>query len=128
MPFYKTPGVFVQELQGPKNITPVGTSGTAFLGQAPDARAHLGEAVAINNWSQFRTEFAPDDDAKSTWLSHAVNGYFQNGGSRCFIVNIPDTEAIAGNDRPRTGLKLLEEIDEDCRIRLGSGTYGCGVT
>ena len=41
-----------------------------------------------------------------------MNGYFQNGGSRCFIVNIPDTEAIAGNDRPRTGLKLLEEIDE----------------
>lgn len=112
MPFYKTPGVFVQELPGPKNIAPVGTSGTAFVGQAPDASAHLGEAVAINNWSQFRTEFAPADDARSTWLSHAVSGYFQNGGSRCFIVNIPDTEAIAGNDRPRTGLKLLEEIDE----------------
>jgi phage tail sheath protein FI len=112
MPFYKTPGVYVLEQPGPKIISPVGTSVPGFVGQAPSAGAHLGEAVAVNNWSQFRTEFAPNDDARSTWLSHAVNGFFQNGGNRCFIVNIPDSEAIAGNDRPRTGLKLLEEIDE----------------
>lgn len=112
MPFYKTPGVYVLEQPGPKIITPVGTSVAAFVGQAPSIDAHAGEAVAINNWSQFRTEFAPDDDARSTWLSHAVNGFFQNGGSRCFIVNLPDAETLAGNDRPRTGLKLLEEIDE----------------
>jgi phage tail sheath protein FI len=127
MPFYKTPGVYVLDLPGPKTITPVGTSVAAFLGQAPSAGAHLGEAVAINNWSQFRTEFAPNDDAQSTWLSHAVNGFFQNGGRRCFIVNIPDTEAIAGNDRPRSGLKLLEEIDEIAIVvapgRTDPGSY-----
>jgi phage tail sheath protein FI len=112
MPFYSTPGVIIQEVQGPKTISPVGTSTAGFVGQAPDIGAHLGEAVAVNNWSQFRTEFAPGDDARSTWLSHAVYGFFRNGGSRCFIVNVPDTESIAGKDRPRTGLKLLEEIDE----------------
>ncbi len=112
MPFYTVPGVYVVEQPGPKTITPVGTSVAGFVGQAPSAGAHLGEAVAINNWSQFRTEFAPDDDAKSTFLSHAVNGFFLNGGSRCFIVNVPDSAPIAGGDRPRSGLKLLEEIDE----------------
>lgn len=114
MPFYahNAPGVYIEEKSGPKTIQPVGTSVAAFVGQAPDGGAHRGEAVAVNNWSQFRTEFAAADTVNSTALSHAVNGFFLNGGSRCFIVNIPDADAIAGNDRPRTGLKLLEENDE----------------
>jgi phage tail sheath protein FI len=134
MPFYsnKAPGVYVVEQPGPKIITPVGTSVAAFVGQAPSAGAHLGEAIAVNNWSQFRTEFAPNDDARSTWLSHAVNGFFQNGGNRCFIVNIPDSEAIAGNDRPRSGLKLLEEIDEIAIVvapgRTDPGSYEALLT
>ena len=112
MPFYKTPGVYILEQPGQRTIQPVGTSVAAFVGHAPDAGAHLGEAVAINNWSQFRTEFAAADNLNSTPLSHAVNGFFGNGGSRCFIVNVPDSDAIVGNDLPRTGLKLLEENDE----------------
>ena len=112
MPFYKTPGVYILEMPGPKTINAVSTSVAAFVGEAPDAGAHLGEAVAVNNWSQFRTEFAAANEMTSTPLSHAVNGFFINGGSRCFIVNIPRTDAIAGNDLPRTGLKLLEENDE----------------
>jgi Bacteriophage tail sheath protein len=106
------PGVFIQEQSGPKTIEPVGTSVAAFIGQAPDPAAPTGDAVAVNNWSEFRTRFAAGDNLTSTALSHAVNGFFANGGSRCFIVNLPDTDAIVGNDRPRTGLKLLEEIDE----------------
>jgi phage tail sheath protein FI len=112
MPFYKTPGLYIVEETGPKTIEPVGTSVAAFVGQAPDAGAHLRETVAVNNWSEFRTEFAAADNLNSTALSHAVNGFFLNGGSRCFIVNLADTDAIAGNDLPRTGLKLLEENDE----------------
>jgi uncharacterized protein len=112
MPFYKTPDVYIVEQPGQKTIQPVGTSVAAFVGQCPDATAHLGEAVAINNWSMFRTEFAAADNLNSTALSHAVNGFFVNGGSRCFVVNVADSDAIAGNDRPRTGLKLLEENDE----------------
>lgn len=116
MPFYNVPGVYVLEVPGPKTIQPVPTSVAAFVGQAPDPKAHLGEAYPVNNWSQFLAEFVPDETPTSkpasTILSHAVYGFFQNQGSRCFIVNMPDTDAIAGTDRPRTGLKLLEETDE----------------
>jgi len=112
MPEIRTPGVFIVEVPGPKTVQAVGTSVAAFLGQAPDAGAHLNEAVAINNWSQFCAEFAAGDNVRSTFLSHAVNGFLQNGGSRAFIVNIADGDAIAGTDGPRTGLKLLDEIDE----------------
>jgi hypothetical protein len=72
----------------------------------------LNEAYAVNNWSQFVREYVPEKDATSTPLSHAVAGFFQNGGRRCFIVNIKKDEPIAGGDRPRRGLKLLEEVEE----------------
>src|SRR5260370_39719229 len=104
MPFYKTPGVYILEMPGPKTINAVSTSVAAFVGEAPDAGAHLGEAVAVNNWSQFRTEFAAANELTSTPLSHAVNGFFMNGGSRRFVVNIPRTQADAAEVRPRTGV------------------------
>jgi len=106
------PGVYIQELPGPRIITPVGTSTAAFLGQAPDAGAHLNELVPVTNWSEFRTQFASADNAASTMLSHAVYGFFQNRGSRCFILNMKQGDSIAGNVNPRTGLKLLEENEE----------------
>jgi phage tail sheath protein FI len=109
---YQTPGVFVEEVPGQHTITAAGTSTAAFVGHAPDARAHLNEAVAIDSWTKFRREFAAADNLQSTWLSHAVYGFFENGGGRCFVVNMPDGDAVAGGVQPRSGLNLLEEIDE----------------
>src|SRR5215467_4009945 len=107
-----TPGIYIKELPSQKTIQAVGTSVAAFLGQAPNAGAHLNEAVPIDSWAKFRREFASGDNVRSTWLSHAVYGFLQNGGSRCFIVNMPDGESIAGGVQPRSGLNLLEEIGE----------------
>ena len=111
---YRTPAVYMEEVQtGPRPIQAVGTNTAAFVGQAPDASAHPGEAIACSNWSQFVREFVPLEGGKSTDLSNAVSGFFMNGGQRCYIVNLADTDAIAGTDRPqRTGLKLLETIED----------------
>ena len=106
------PGVYIVEKPGPKTVQPVGTSVAAFIGRAPDVGAHPNEAVAVNNRSQFLAEFAALENPRSTWLSHAVIGFFDNGGSRCFVVNVGDAGTIAGGDRPRSGIRLLEEIDE----------------
>ena len=112
MPFMQTPGVIIQEQPAPRTVAPVGTSTAAFLGPAPDAKAHPNEAFAVNNWSEFRNHYAADNKMPSTVLANAVYGFFANRGSRCYIVNMPKSEAIRGGDQPRTGLKLLEEIDE----------------
>jgi hypothetical protein len=109
---YQTPGVFIEELPGEHTITAASTSVAAFIGTAPDAGAHLNEAVALASWTDFRREFASADNARSTWLSHAVYGFFQNGGGRCFVVNMADGDTIAGRVQPRSGLNLLEEVDE----------------
>jgi phage tail sheath protein FI len=96
-----------------KPIGAVGTSTFAAVGVAPDPNAHLGEAFPVNSREQFVKEFASNKGATSTPLSHAIFGFFENGGHRVFVVNMKEGDAIAGVDKPkRTGLKLLEEVDE----------------
>jgi phage tail sheath protein FI len=107
MPSYRSPGVFVEEIDsGARPIEAVGTSTAGFVGAAPIADAHLDEAVAINNYAQFEKEFVGDSKS-GTPLANAVYGFFLNGGSRCYVVNTKG--AIAGKGK---GLDALAKIDE----------------
>ncbi|MBV8903632.1 MAG: phage tail sheath family protein [Acidobacteriia bacterium] len=109
---FRTPGVYIQEVStGPRPIQPVGTSTAAFLGVAPSQNAHLKEAFAVNDWSQFEREFI-GDEKQSTDLALAVYGFFLNGGSRCYIVNLGSDGTLEGTENPRSGLRLLEPLKE----------------
>jgi len=122
---YLTPGVYVEEVpSGPRPIQAVGTSTAAFIGVAPRADARMNEAVAINSWGQFLKEFAAEGSA-STPLSNAVFGFFQNGGSRCYCVNVGKDQSIAGGGSERKGVDVLEEIDE-VNIVAAPGYTGVG--
>lgn len=129
MPTYQTPGIYIEEIStGSRPIEAVGTSTAGFVGIAPNAARHTNPedredppgAVAVNSWSQFVKEFVADKqgdiatDIKSTPLSHAVFGFFQNGGSRCYVVNIGAGGSLLGTGAGggRQGLTLFEEIDE----------------
>jgi phage tail sheath protein FI len=112
MPTYLTPGIYIEEVStGARPIEAVGTSTAAFIGVAPNPDAHLHEALAVNNWSQFIREFSAEG-ATSTPLSLAVYGFFQNGGGRCYIVNVGPKKELVGDGRQRKGIETLEEIDE----------------
>lgn len=109
MAAYLSPGVYVEEVSsGPRPIEAVGTSTAGFVGVAPNAEARRNEAVAVNNWSEFVREFVRPGD-QTTDLANGVYGFFLNGGSRCYVVNIGNDGAIAGAGR---GLDALEAIDE----------------
>ena len=112
MPMYYAPGIYVEEVStGTRSIQPVGSSTAAFVGEAPADTAHVNEAVAIENWTKFTREFVREGSA-STPLSHAVFGFFQNGGRRCYVVNTGKGQPIGGGGRSRRGLDVLESIDE----------------
>jgi phage tail sheath protein FI len=112
MPTYMAPDIYIEEVSGgARPIQAVGTSTAGFVGEAPDPTKRQNEAVAINNWSQFMRFFV-SEGSKSTPLSHAVYGFFQNGGSRCFVVNVGKGGPIAAGGRNRVGLDVLEQIDE----------------
>ena len=137
---YLSPGVYVEEVdRGSKPIEAVGTNTVGFLGES--AKGPMNESVLITNWSQFVKTFGDFKDC-SEHLAHAVYGFFNNGGSRCFVVNVgaPETAktevkaADKKDDKPvvhaggggrdgffigrdggpgaRTGLKCFDEVDE----------------
>lgn len=105
---YRAPDIYVEEIStGPRPIGAVGTSTAAFVGVSPNPDAHVGDYIAVNNWSEFLREFAPPDPKDcSTDLSHAVFGFFQNGGSRCVVVNLGKKGTLA------SGLAQLNSVDE----------------
>jgi phage tail sheath protein FI len=112
MPTYLTPGIYVEEVStGARPIEAVGTSTAAFIGVAPNPDARLHEAFGINNWSQFIKEYS-NEGASSTPLAQAVYGFFQNGGGRCYIVNIGPKKELVGDGKQRKGIDTLEEVDE----------------
>jgi hypothetical protein len=93
MPTYATPGVYVEEVPARNQpIEGVSTSTAAFVGLAPGGP--LNKPVQISNWSQFERTFSDPQDPSSgpfmegAYLAHAVNGFFGNGGSLCWVVRI----------------------------------------
>lgn len=107
MPPYQTPGVFIEEQDtGAHPIQAVGTSTAGFVGSAPIGDAGKGDAIPVDNWTQF-TKLFVGEKGKSTDLANAVQGFFANGGSRCYIANIgPDDPVSVGLD----ALNLIDEI------------------
>jgi len=83
---YLSPGVYVEEVdRGSKPIEAVGTNTVGFLGES--SKGPQNETVLITNWSQFVKTFGDFKDC-SEHLAHGVYGFFNNGGSRCFVVNV----------------------------------------
>ena len=122
---YLAPDIYIEEVPlGTRPIQAVGTSTAGFVGAAPDKAAHLNEAVAIPNWTEFVRQFVPNGSA-STPLSHAVRGYFDNGGTLCYIVNTGDGPIIGGGTE-RVGLDVLATIDE-IAIVAAPGQFGADV-
>src|SRR5688572_19058165 len=103
---YLSPGVYVEEVdRGSKPIEAVGTNTVGFLGES--AKGPQNEAVLITNWSQFVKTFG-DFGQCSTHLAHGVYGFFNNGGSRCFVVNVG-----APSDEPAAAAAPKKEGDKE---------------
>ncbi|CAA6806415.1 MAG: Phage tail sheath protein FI [uncultured Thiotrichaceae bacterium] len=122
MPNYLAPGVYVEEVPlGAGPIERVGTSTAAFLGEAPNTKAHLNEAIEVNNWESFKTEFVGSAQ-KGTLLSQSVYAFFLQGGSRCFVVNIGNSSSAPGDNRLEKGLEQLARIDEIAMVAAAGFT------
>ena len=92
---YLSPGVYVEEVdRGSKPIEAVGTNTVGFLGESTKGPAN--EAVLITNWSQFVKTFG-DFGQCGKDLAHGVYGFFNNGGSRCFVVNVGGGDATTSS-------------------------------
>lgn len=126
MPSYLSPGVYMEEVdRGTKPIEAVGTAVAAFLGyteRASDTRngetvSLVGKPTLVTNWSQYVQKFG--GFVAGAYTPDAVYGYFNNGGSICYIVSLKTLGASADpelasaakvtvNSEGDKGTKLLE--------------------
>ena len=133
MPSYLAPGVYVEEVPAAvRPIAGVGTSTAAFVGVAADitgpwdpetkagmplgpgdvayTQAPAGTARPVSSWTEFIQAFG-DIQEGNQYLAHAVYGFFNNGGGRCWVVRI----AAAASDFAKNfdaALAQLEAKDE----------------
>ncbi len=116
---YLSPGVYVEEVdRGAKPIEAVGTNTVGFLGES--AKGPTNESVLVTNWSQFVKTFGDFKDC-SEHLAHGVYGFFNNGGSRCFVVNVGAPEAAAAPAKPAAAPKEGEKAAAAPAAASGGG-------
>jgi Bacteriophage tail sheath protein len=86
MPEYLSPGVYIEELAGPKPIEGVGTSTGAFVGIAE--RGPINDPQLITNMTQFGDTFGGPFGGfpPEAFLPHAVRHFFTEGGTRCYVI------------------------------------------
>ena len=152
MPTYLTPGVYVEEVSsGKKPIEGVGTAVAAFVGLAPGGPVNV--PMRISNWTQFARIYGDTANPENgpftdgAYLAHSVYGYFQNGGSLCWVVRVGAEEngktsaraaLPAASDRSVEALRAVAldggaervdvEISEEETPPEGNPTYKVVVT
>ena len=92
---YFAPGVYVEEVdRGSRPIEGVQTNIAAFVGFTEAIRngAEIGKPMLVTSWNQYLQYFAKENSDGFTdfdaYLPFSVNGWFLNGGARCWIVSI----------------------------------------
>lgn len=115
MPEYLAPGVYVEEVpSGAKPIEGVGTSTAGFLGiteRGPES------PYLISSWLEFQRwygNYVPDQ----SYLAYAIQGFFGNGGQRCFVGRVVSDTATAALGTLSGALEV---------VAIGRGAWGNNV-
>jgi phage tail sheath protein FI len=88
MPEYLYPGVYVEEIDtGNKPIEGVSTSTVGFLGIAERGPTSPTLITSFGDYQRAFGRYVKDGEA-DRYLAYAVEGFFQNGGERCFVQRV----------------------------------------
>lgn len=131
---YFSPGVYVEEVPpAARPIAGVGTSTAGFMGVVADdvamptkpdsetetfALAPAGVPQLITGWEQFKNTFG-DFQAGNATLAHAVYGFFNNGGTRCWVQRVADAGDLTD---PTEELARFAPIDEIAIVAIPGAT------
>lgn len=102
---YLSPGVYVEEFDsGSKSMEGVGTSTAGFVGAAQRGPVG-GVPQLVTNAADFHRKYggylSESQFAEKRYLAYAVEHFFMNGGSRCFISRVvPNDAKIASGMLP----------------------------
>ena len=114
---YSIPGVYHEEIKAPPR-RPFGTGVPAFIGSmtlrkpATLKEPDVPTPTPIVTWPQFAALFRTDD---RSYTPSAVRGFFQNGGSLCYVLQLNDSkDMLDALDEALRQLDTLEDVDLLC--------------
>jgi phage tail sheath protein FI len=116
MPEYLSPGVYIEEFEiGAKPMEGVSTSTAGFLGETERGPT---TPCLITSWLQYQRVFG-GYFGNNKYLPGSVDGFFKNGGKRCYIARIVKITA---------GKATLElKVDDNNALNIatvGEGNWG----
>jgi phage tail sheath protein FI len=80
--------------------------------------APAGEPLLITSWEEFKNNFG-DIQAGNAKLAQAVYGFFNNGGTRCWVIGVAADTDITN---PATALGKFKAIDEIAIVAIPGAT------
>ena len=121
MPEYLSPAVYVEEVSsGIRPIEGVGTSTGAFVGRA--LKGPVNKPVLITNQTQLFNTFGAFFPGYN--LPYAVQHFFLEGGTRCYVVRVLDDDAgVASTVLQDDGGNGVLQVDA-----LSQGAWGNRIT
>jgi uncharacterized protein len=115
MPEYLAPGVYIEEISiGAKPIEGVSTSTAGFLGQTERGPVDL---RLVTGFEQFHRLYG--GYIEESYLAYAVDGFFRNGGQRCYIGRIVGKDAKTASAALNKGTNPAITVSA-----MGPGDYG----
>jgi hypothetical protein len=134
MPQYLAPGVYVEEVASSvQPIAGAGTSIAGFIGEVADdvvmpskpgsstdfyTVAPAGVPRLITSWESFKNHFGDFQEDDDSILAHAVYGFFNNGGTRCWVTRLSTIDATTVTN----ALGAFEAIDEIALVVVPGAT------
>lgn len=106
------PGLYMREVPASAPVQGASTSTVGFVGTAP--KGQVSKPALITSWNQFVKEFGSFD--ADSYLAYAVRGFFENGGSRCYVVRAVKytgsnkASAIATTDLSDSGTAIVINV------------------
>lgn len=112
MPEYLSPGVYIEEFEiGARPIEGVSTSTAGFLGVTLRGPQDPRLITGFEQFKRLYGSYMPIDDSN---MAYAVDGFFMNGGQRCFVGRI-----VAGDASTMNG--ALDTVNISA---IGPGQWG----
>jgi len=106
---YLTPGVYKEE-SVLKSATQLQTGVPGFVGFVKSSSSDLlKEPVSLNRQSEFDTLFE-GQLATGSYLGAAVDGFFLNGGARCYVVSALIADGADGATRESALIEALQTL------------------
>jgi phage tail sheath protein FI len=129
MPEYLTPGVYIEETNtGNKPIEGVSTSTVGFLGVAERGPATTTLITSYTDYSRaFGRYYATD---RQFYLAFAIEGFFQNGGQRCFVQTVASAtagEATLAADKMGIAAISGGEWGNRVAVKIEKSSNGTGI-